>query len=53
VTPQPVLAIARKPPAGTAWLERDDLVVVGIELADPGNVGTLLRSAEASGGIVA
>ncbi len=49
VTPQPVLAVARKPAAGTEWLARDDLVVMGVELGDPGNVGTLLRSAEASG----
>ena len=50
VTPQPVLAVARKPEPSTEWLARDGLVVVGVELGDPGNVGTLLRSAEASGG---
>ena len=49
VTPQPVLAVARKPAAGTEWLARDGVVVMGVELGDPGNVGTLLRSAEASG----
>jgi TrmH family RNA methyltransferase len=49
VTPQPVLAVARKPEVSADWLARDGLVIVGVELSDPGNVGTLLRSAEASG----
>ena len=49
VTPQPVLAVARKPAPTIEWLARDGLIVVGVELGDPGNVGTLLRSAEASG----
>ena len=49
VTPQPVIAIARKPVPDPHALEADGLVLVGVELADPGNVGTLLRSAEASG----
>jgi TrmH family RNA methyltransferase len=48
VTPQPVLATAPKPEQH-GHLEGDGLVLVGIELADPGNVGTVLRSAEASG----
>ena len=47
-SPQPVLAVARIPPpaltlAGAAF------VLVGDRLADPGNVGTMLRSAEAAG----
>ena len=49
VTPQPVLAVAPMrtvsfddvPPAG--------LLLVGVALGDPGNVGTIVRSAEASG----
>ena len=49
VTPQPVLAIARKPAVDRDALARPGLVLVGDELSDPGNVGTLLRSAEASG----
>jgi TrmH family RNA methyltransferase len=54
VTPQPVLAVAPMPLAAGDELAgdvlaRDGLVVVGVALADPGNVGTLLRSAEASG----
>jgi TrmH family RNA methyltransferase len=49
VTPQPVLAVARKPEPTLDALARPGLVLVGDELTDPGNVGTLLRSAEASG----
>jgi TrmH family RNA methyltransferase len=49
VTPQPVLAVATMPPTDVDRLGRDGLVLIGAELADPGNVGTLLRSAEAAG----
>ena len=50
VTPQPVLAVARMGRgASLADLSRDGLVLVGVALGDPGNVGTILRSAEASG----
>ena len=49
VTPQPVLAVAPMPTPSPDVLASDGLVVVGIALADPGNAGTLLRSAEASG----
>jgi TrmH family RNA methyltransferase len=49
VTPQPVLAVARKPAADPSVFARDGLIVLGVALGDPGNVGTLLRSAEASG----
>jgi TrmH family RNA methyltransferase len=48
-TPQPVLAVAemRHPPAGV--LDTATFLVVADALADPGNAGTILRSAEASG----
>lgn len=49
VTPQPVLAVAAMPAPDPGRLAGDGLVVIGVELGDPGNVGTLLRSAEASG----
>jgi TrmH family RNA methyltransferase len=49
VTPQPVLALARKRPDDPGVVTRDGLVVVAVGLADPGNAGTLLRSAEAAG----
>jgi TrmH family RNA methyltransferase len=49
-TPQPVLAVAPIPPAPAI----DDLrgpgpVLVTVGVSDPGNLGTLMRSAEASG----
>ncbi len=48
-TPQPVLAIARMPaPVALADL-RPGLVLVGAEISDPGNLGTMLRTAEAAG----
>lgn len=46
--PQPNLAVARR--AGSACdLTTVDLVVVADQLADPGNLGTILRSCEAAG----
>jgi RNA methyltransferase, TrmH family len=48
-TPQPVLAVAPTPAVVPGALERDGLVVVGIALSDPGNLGTIVRSAEAAG----
>ncbi len=49
VTPQPVLAVARRQPAVLGDLASADLVVVGVDVRDPGNAGTLVRSAEAAG----
>jgi TrmH family RNA methyltransferase len=50
-TPQPVLAIASMPETGRDVLARDGLVLVSVSLADPGNLGTILRSAEAAGAV--
>lgn len=49
VTPQPVVAIARRHPPVLTELAASDLVVVGVDVRDPGNAGTLVRSAEAAG----
>ena len=49
VTPQPVLAVTAIPRQDPAVLRNDGLVLVAVEVQDPGNVGALLRSAEASG----
>lgn len=51
VTPQPVLAIVGDPTTTLDTLadRRPDLVVVCADVRDPGNAGTLLRSAEAAG----
>ncbi len=48
-TPQPVLAVASMPASDPAALARDGLVLMGVALSDPGNLGTILRGAEASG----
>jgi len=46
--PQPNLAIVRMPEPGRV-LDAASFVVVADELNDPGNLGTILRSAEAAG----
>ena len=48
-TPQPVLAVAPFPAGDRDALGRDGLVVFALAVGDPGNLGTLVRSAEASG----
>ena len=54
VTPQPVLAVLpmlEEPPAGAdAWpAGPGSLIVVLVDVRDPGNAGTVLRAADASG----
>lgn len=49
VTPQPVLAIARMPAQTLDDLRGLRLLIVCAGVRDPGNLGTVLRSAEASG----
>ena len=49
VTPQPVLAIARALDVDLDALRGASLVVVCVDVRDPGNLGTVLRTAEASG----
>lgn len=48
-TPQPVVALAHATPVTIDELARDGLVLVAVGVADPGNAGTLVRSAEAAG----
>jgi TrmH family RNA methyltransferase len=54
-TPQPVLAVAAWPASGIAELRRvatsrpGGLFVVTVDVADPGNLGTIVRGAEAAG----
>jgi TrmH family RNA methyltransferase len=48
-TPQPVLAIARAVDVDLGELAGASLVVVCVDIRDPGNLGTVLRSAEAAG----
>lgn len=54
VTPQPVVAVVRQMDVPLASLHRSEhgraeLVLVCVDLRDPGNAGTVLRSAEAAG----
>jgi TrmH family RNA methyltransferase len=49
VTPQPVLAVAPAVDVDLEELRGVSLVVVCVDVRDPGNLGTILRTAEASG----
>jgi RNA methyltransferase, TrmH family len=49
VTPQPVLATFPMPESDPAALQHGTLVLVLAGVRDPGNAGTLLRTAEAAG----
>jgi TrmH family RNA methyltransferase len=49
VTPQPVLAVAGAVDVDLSDLADASFVVVCVDVRDPGNLGTVLRSAEASG----
>jgi TrmH family RNA methyltransferase len=48
-SPQPVIGIVRMRHFGLSILDEADFVVVADGVADPGNLGTMLRSAEGSG----
>lgn len=48
-TPQPVLAVMPYLDVPLAALAGSDLLVVAVDVRDPGNAGTIIRSAEAAG----
>lgn len=48
-TPQPLFAVARRPRRGLEALAGAGLAIVVVAVNDPGNAGTLLRSAAAAG----
>mgnify|MGYP000377244471 FL=1 len=48
-TPQPVIAIAERRSSGLAAVKGANWVVIADRISDPGNLGTILRSAEAAG----
>ena len=48
VSPQPMLALVDRPRAAIPGsMERDDLALVLVGISDPGNTGTIIRTAEA------
>lgn len=49
VSPQPIVAVVDIPVSGFEDLELDKPVLVLDDVRDPGNVGTLIRTAEAAG----
>ncbi len=49
VTPQPVVAVLPLLDVALATLDGEGLVVVCVDVRDPGNAGTVLRSADAAG----
>jgi TrmH family RNA methyltransferase len=48
-TPQPVLGVAASPVRRLEHLAGEGTAVVAVDVADPGNLGTIVRSAEAAG----
>lgn len=50
-TPSRIVAIARREPTSTAAVlaQRDAFVLVAVDVQDPGNLGALVRTAEAGG----
>ena len=48
-TPQPIIAAVRMPLSGLSNIEPEGTLIVLHEVRDPGNVGTIIRSADASG----
>jgi TrmH family RNA methyltransferase len=50
-TPQPVVALAVTTTVALDRLAPDGFVLVAVGVADPGNAGTLVRSAEAAGAV--
>jgi RNA methyltransferase, TrmH family len=51
VYPQPVVATATPPLSGPEALAQDGFVLVLSDVSDPGNLGTAIRSADASGAL--
>jgi len=48
-TPQPILATAPFVTTGSERIPRDGVVVVAHDVRDPGNLGTIIRTADAAG----
>ena len=48
-TPQPAIAVVAQPSLLTGVLDRASRIVIADRVGDPGNLGTIMRSAEAAG----
>ena len=48
-TPQPVIAIAERRVSEVEELAKCEWIVIADQISDPGNLGTIFRSAEAAG----
>lgn len=48
-TPQGIVGVATRPPASLSTLDHATLLVVLDRIADPGNLGTVVRTADAAG----
>ena len=49
VHPQPLLAVVGFAPAPSRWPEGSSTVMVLVDVRDPGNAGTMIRTADAAG----
>ncbi len=49
VTPQGVVALCRSVTVGVGAVGTGGFVLVGVDIADPGNAGTMIRAADATG----
>jgi TrmH family RNA methyltransferase len=49
VSPQPIIAVVGFAPPPLADLEQASMVVVCVDVRDPGNAGTIIRTADAAG----
>jgi TrmH family RNA methyltransferase len=49
VSPQPVLGVVEFTPAELSALEGASTVIVSVDVRDPGNAGTMIRTADAAG----
>ncbi len=49
VTPQPILAVVAYEPGGLEEIGGGSMVMVCVDIRDPGNAGTMIRTADAAG----
>jgi TrmH family RNA methyltransferase len=49
VTPQPLVSVVAFAPAGLTTIENANALMVCVDVRDPGNLGTMMRTAESAG----